>query len=131
MSSSQLLHAVFTASAAGLHGTGLGWMLVVVSAMRLWRHRGLTGGLDDVGDIQADPGWRRHTEGHGYGLVVFASVLWVMAGCFNMIYGIAAKRVAEGCVNALAKVARTPWRDHADRKGLVHVTEQLQCRFTA
>jgi hypothetical protein len=33
---------------------------------------------------------RRQTEGHGYGLVLFASVLLVIAGCFNLIYGIAA-----------------------------------------
>ena len=32
----------------------------------------------------------RHAEGHGYGLVLFASVLLVMVGCFNLIYGIAA-----------------------------------------
>jgi hypothetical protein len=30
------------------------------------------------------------TEGHGYGLVLFASVLLVIVGCFNLIYGIAA-----------------------------------------
>ena len=35
-------------------------------------------------------GGRRHTEGHGYGLVQFASVLLGLAGCFNVIYGIAA-----------------------------------------
>jgi hypothetical protein len=29
-------------------------------------------------------------EGQGYGLVLFASVLLVMVGCFNLIYGIAA-----------------------------------------
>ena len=33
---------------------------------------------------------RRHAEGHGYGLVLFASVLLVILGCFNLIYGIAA-----------------------------------------
>jgi hypothetical protein len=32
----------------------------------------------------------RHAEGHGYGLVLFASVLLVMVGFFNLIYGIAA-----------------------------------------
>jgi hypothetical protein len=32
----------------------------------------------------------RHAEGHGYGLVLFASVLLVVVGCFNLIYGIAA-----------------------------------------
>ena len=32
----------------------------------------------------------RHAEGHGYGLVFFASVLLVIVGCFNLIYGIAA-----------------------------------------
>jgi hypothetical protein len=31
-----------------------------------------------------------HAEGRGYGLVLFASVLLLMAGFFNMIYGIAA-----------------------------------------
>src|SRR5450631_1545206 len=29
-------------------------------------------------------------EGHGYGLVLFASVLPVVVSCFNLIYGIAA-----------------------------------------
>ena len=33
---------------------------------------------------------RRHEEGHGYGLVLFASILMVVTGCFNLIYGIAA-----------------------------------------
>ena len=28
--------------------------------------------------------------GHGYGLVLLASVLLVIVGCFNLIYGIAA-----------------------------------------
>ena len=32
----------------------------------------------------------RQDEGHGYGLVLFASVLLVIDGCFNVIYGIAA-----------------------------------------
>jgi hypothetical protein len=32
----------------------------------------------------------RRAEGHGYGLVLFASVLLVMVGCFNLICGIAA-----------------------------------------
>ena len=32
----------------------------------------------------------RHAVGHGYGLVLFASVLLVIVGCFNLIYGIAA-----------------------------------------
>ena len=31
-----------------------------------------------------------HTQGQGFGLVVFASVLLAMAGFFNMIYGISA-----------------------------------------
>jgi len=33
---------------------------------------------------------RRRAEGGGYGLVLFASVLLVVAGFFNMLYGIAA-----------------------------------------
>src|SRR5215472_14202422 len=33
---------------------------------------------------------RRHLENHGYGLVLFAAVLLFVAGCFNMIQGIAA-----------------------------------------
>ena len=37
----------------------------------------------------AGPGGR-HADGHGYGLVFFASVLLVIVGCFNLIYGIAA-----------------------------------------
>jgi hypothetical protein len=32
----------------------------------------------------------RHAEGHGYGLVLFASVLLLILGCFNLIDGIAA-----------------------------------------
>ncbi len=32
----------------------------------------------------------RHAEGHGYGLVLFASVLLIIVGCFNLIYGFAA-----------------------------------------
>ncbi len=32
----------------------------------------------------------RHAESQGYGLVFFASVLLVIIGCFNLIYGIAA-----------------------------------------
>ena len=32
----------------------------------------------------------RHADGQGYGLVLFASVLLVIIGCFNLIYGIAA-----------------------------------------
>jgi hypothetical protein len=33
---------------------------------------------------------RRHDEGTGYGLVLFASILLVVVGCFNAIQGIAA-----------------------------------------
>ncbi len=33
---------------------------------------------------------RRYQKGHGYGLVLFASILLVVVGCFNVIYGIAA-----------------------------------------
>jgi hypothetical protein len=33
---------------------------------------------------------RPHESGHGYGLVLFASILLVVVGCFNLIYGIAA-----------------------------------------
>jgi hypothetical protein len=33
---------------------------------------------------------RRHEEGYGYGLVLFASILLVVVGCFNVIQGIAA-----------------------------------------
>ena len=33
---------------------------------------------------------RAHEGGHGYGLVLFASILLVVIGCFNLIYGIAA-----------------------------------------
>jgi len=32
----------------------------------------------------------RHAEGHGYGMVFFASVMLVIIGSFNLIYGIAA-----------------------------------------
>jgi hypothetical protein len=33
---------------------------------------------------------RRHAAGHGYGLILFASILLLVIGCFNLIYGIAA-----------------------------------------
>jgi len=33
---------------------------------------------------------KRHYEGHHYGLVLFASVVLVVTGCFNLIQGIAA-----------------------------------------
>ena len=33
---------------------------------------------------------RSREEGHGYGLVLFASILLVVIACFNLIYGIAA-----------------------------------------
>jgi hypothetical protein len=33
---------------------------------------------------------RAEDQGRGYGLVLFASVLLVVVGCFNLIYGIAA-----------------------------------------
>ncbi len=33
---------------------------------------------------------RTHEGGHGYGLVLFGSILLVVIGCFNLIYGIAA-----------------------------------------
>src|SRR5215469_12777050 len=33
---------------------------------------------------------RSHTDSHGYGLVLFASILLVVVGCFNCIQGIAA-----------------------------------------
>ena len=32
----------------------------------------------------------RYAEGHGYGTVLFASVMLGIIGCFNLIYGIAA-----------------------------------------
>jgi hypothetical protein len=32
----------------------------------------------------------RHAGGRGYGLVLFAAVLLLVVGCFNLIYGIAA-----------------------------------------
>ena|SRR5215469_12921600 len=32
---------------------------------------------------------RRHAEGHGYGLLLFASILLIVIGCFNVIQGIA------------------------------------------
>ncbi len=37
----------------------------------------------------------QHAEGHGYGPVLFASVLLVIVGCFNLIYGIGEARPAE------------------------------------
>ena len=32
---------------------------------------------------------RRHAEGRGYGLILFASILLIVLGCFNLIQGIA------------------------------------------
>ena len=32
----------------------------------------------------------RHAEGHGYGMIMFASILLLVIGFFNMLYGIAA-----------------------------------------
>ena len=32
----------------------------------------------------------RHAEGRGYGLIIFASILLLVDGFFNMLYGIAA-----------------------------------------
>ena len=32
----------------------------------------------------------RHAEGRGWGLVVFAAVMLLVIGCFNLLYGIAA-----------------------------------------
>ena len=32
----------------------------------------------------------RHAEGPGYGMVVFAAVMLLVIGCFNLLYGIAA-----------------------------------------
>ncbi len=32
----------------------------------------------------------RHAEGRGYGMVLFASILLLIIGFFNMLYGIAA-----------------------------------------
>ena len=33
---------------------------------------------------------RSHEQGRGYGLVLFAAILLLVIGCFNLIYGIAA-----------------------------------------
>src|SRR5690348_18489156 len=33
---------------------------------------------------------RTHERGHGYGMVLFASILLLVVGCFNLIQGIAA-----------------------------------------
>ena len=35
-------------------------------------------------------GGAHRAEGHGYGLVLFASVLLLIVGCFSLIHGIAA-----------------------------------------
>jgi hypothetical protein len=46
---------------------------------------------DDGVDNRARQGQGgRDVEGRGYGLVLFASVLLLIVGCFNLIYGIAA-----------------------------------------
>jgi len=44
----------------------------------------------------------RPSEGHGYGLVLFASVLVVVVGCFNLIYGIAAIAAGVGVRGEIA-----------------------------
>ena len=33
---------------------------------------------------------RGHERGHGYGMVLFAAILLIVIGCFNLIHGIAA-----------------------------------------
>jgi hypothetical protein len=38
----------------------------------------------------ATSGGGHRTQGRGYGLVLFSSILLVVIGCFNLIYGIAA-----------------------------------------
>ncbi len=38
----------------------------------------------------SDAGGRQYAGGHGYGLVLFAAVLLLVVGFFNMLYGIAA-----------------------------------------
>jgi hypothetical protein len=46
---------------------------------------------NDFGNNPASPGrWGRYAEGRGYGMVLFAWVMLVIIGCFNLIYGIAA-----------------------------------------
>ncbi len=48
-------------------------------------------GHHDIGNNEASQQRRRgHAEGQGSGLILFASVLLVIVGCFNLIYGIAA-----------------------------------------
>ena len=42
---------------------------------------------NDFGNNPASPG--RYAEGRGYGMVLFASVMLVIIGCYNLIYGIA------------------------------------------
>ena len=44
---------------------------------------------DDVGNNSASQGHPR-SAGEGGGLILFASVMLVIIGCFNLIYGIAA-----------------------------------------
>ena len=41
---------------------------------------------------------RSPARGHGYGLVLFASILLLVIGCFNLIYGIAAVAQSHGFV---------------------------------
>src|SRR6266571_3296959 len=48
---------------------------------------------------------RSHESGHGYGLVLFASILLVIVGCFNIIYGIL-QLLAAGGVLAGNQLAR-------------------------
>ena len=51
--------------------------------MRAW-------GRNDVSNNQTIQGHAHRAEGNGYGLILFAAILLLVVGFFNMIYGIAA-----------------------------------------
>ena len=68
---------------------GVGCARTRSQGFRTFRHRRPPG---DVSTNHAHCFYEaaRYTEGCGYGLVLFMSILLVVAGCFNVIQGIAA-----------------------------------------
>src|SRR5215831_19486653 len=70
---------VVRAMVRGVKGTGQ------VLRFRHWRQ--------EMTSARTEPAWGaggRYAERRGYGLVLFASIMLVIVGCFNLIYGIAA-----------------------------------------
>jgi hypothetical protein len=68
----------------------------------------------------ATSGAGHRPQGRGYGLVLFSSILLVVIGCFNLIYGIAA--IANSHVFAWAAVERGRCPGTARRTRVARVT---------